>query len=666
LTASALSMPLAPAAIEQASDEMLVRAAREGQAAAFDALTSRYYGMVYAIAFSRLSDRDQAEDLAQEVFLRAYLLLGQLHAPAQFAAWLSRMARNLAIDWIRRGERASRLMPQVPIDDSHAQIPDRQTPSARDQAAGAEEDSALKRALARLAPEHREIVLLHYMEGMSTREIGERLGMHQSTVSRQMNRALQGLHGLLEPVLREGTERMRARPAAQARALGVTAGVAALPLALKAKLAAGAAEGLKNLAVSQMGAQLFSFISTGGIVMGKAQVITGVVVAAAVIAGGGIAYKKMSEDAKPVRPATPASAVAIADDKPLLFVREFPAGRRIVMRMENNLTNRVADAPGMPDMMKKAMEQQQRQVQDISLTMRELRPDGGKTFEMQTLAMEVHTQAAGMQMSYNSRDPKPTPTPVGAPPSPQQMGSDMLRAIYDSMVGKKIVFHLSPDNKVEKVEGFEEMMAGLANSFPPAMREMVKQTMDAMMSPEAMKDTYGQFTKFEDYPDTPVKVGDTWTRSRTMTIPVFGSTQMTTAYRFAGWQMVQNRQMALITYDSKFTSNQPGKVMMGMQFNAMQMDMAGNLYYDPEIGYMRTSDMNTKGTMDASLTLPNQKAPQSLKLQFDQRVTVTITEITDAATANSAPRKTSADVSFAAAAAVAEPRVLAALAPASR
>jgi RNA polymerase sigma-70 factor (ECF subfamily) len=630
-------MAAAPSQPDSRSDEALVRAVREGQTEAFDALASRYYGMVYAIAYSRLNDRDQAEDLAQEVFLRAYLLLGQLHSPAQFTAWLGRMARNLAIDWIRRGERASRLMPMIPIEDSHAEIPDRQTPSARDQAESTEEHSALHHALTRLPAEHREIVLLHYMEGMSTREIASRLGMHQSTVSRQMNRALQGLHGMLEPVLREGTARLRARPQARARVLGVAASVAVLPVATKAKLAAGAIEGLKGLGSMHMGggglaqagsgiAQLFSFLFSGGLFMGKAKVITGAAVAVAVVLIGGVTYQQLNQSAKPVRPLTPAGAVSLADTQPLTLARDIPVGRKITLRMETNSIMQISDAPNLPEAMKKAMNQQSRQVQDMALTVREKRPEGGKVVEVEILAVETNTNAGGQEVAYNSRDPKPA-IPAGNP------GSDMMRAMYDAMIGKKILLYLDSENKVEKTEGFEEMMAGMAEASPAPMREMMKQMMKSIMSPESARDTYGQFVTFDDYPDMPVRTNDSWTRSRTLTLPFFGPAQVTNTYRFAGWQNVHGRRMALITNESKFAGTEPGQGLMGFQFNRMEMDAAGNTYYDPEIEYMRTSDMNTKGVVEASMSFPGSPSPIQMKLHIDQRVTITVVDVDDSAMA---------------------------------
>jgi RNA polymerase sigma-70 factor (ECF subfamily) len=86
----------APPAVDAppATDADLVRGARGGGVAAFEALTARHFPMVYALAYARLGAREAAEDLAQEVFLLAILHLGALADPARFAAWLGRIARN--------------------------------------------------------------------------------------------------------------------------------------------------------------------------------------------------------------------------------------------------------------------------------------------------------------------------------------------------------------------------------------------------------------------------------------------------------------------------------------------------------------------------------------------------------------------------------------------
>ena len=107
------------------SDGDLLRAFRAGDTTALERLVERHLGVVHLIALSRLRDREAAEDLAQEVFLRALLGLDRLTNPERFGPWLARIARNLATDWHRRRQTRSRLVQMVPLDQVAHAIPDR-------------------------------------------------------------------------------------------------------------------------------------------------------------------------------------------------------------------------------------------------------------------------------------------------------------------------------------------------------------------------------------------------------------------------------------------------------------------------------------------------------------------------------------------------------------
>src|SRR5687768_3596643 len=81
------------------SEEGWVRSAQAGDAEAFAGLVRRYFGSVYAVAYGILANREAAEDLAQEVFLRVFLNLKSLRDARTFGPWVLRAARNLAFDW---------------------------------------------------------------------------------------------------------------------------------------------------------------------------------------------------------------------------------------------------------------------------------------------------------------------------------------------------------------------------------------------------------------------------------------------------------------------------------------------------------------------------------------------------------------------------------------
>jgi RNA polymerase sigma-70 factor (ECF subfamily) len=284
------------------TDEMLVRSAQSGDAHALEALVERYFGMVYAIAYARLNSREMAEDLAQEVFLRVHLHLGRLDDPRRFSAWLSSMARNLAIDWLRRGQRASRLLPLVPLEEAFNVAEHRQS-DAREHLQGQDDHRVVHEAIFRLPAEQRELVMLRYVEELDVDEIAGRLGVHKTTVRRHLKQALGALRGSLEPMLGDLAPTLRARPAVAARTTAVVVAAVALSAAQKSALASAAATGLEVATAKitfSAGAGVFTALTgflksfsaltgAGGASMGLGKGIA-ITVAAVVVVGGGAAY----------------------------------------------------------------------------------------------------------------------------------------------------------------------------------------------------------------------------------------------------------------------------------------------------------------------------------------------------------------------------------------
>src|ERR1700722_13728595 len=100
----------------ESTSESLVMKARAGDRAAFSELVERYFGTVWAIAYARLREWQAAEDLTQGGFVLALLHINSLSDPRRFAGWLSRIAQHRAIDWIRSGNRSSRLVAMVTME----------------------------------------------------------------------------------------------------------------------------------------------------------------------------------------------------------------------------------------------------------------------------------------------------------------------------------------------------------------------------------------------------------------------------------------------------------------------------------------------------------------------------------------------------------------------
>ncbi|MBN1476244.1 RNA polymerase sigma factor, partial [Candidatus Sumerlaeota bacterium] len=229
------------------SDEHLVRRTLEGERSAFDDLVERHMGVVFAIACARLGDRERAEDLVQEVFLRAYLGLDRLREPPQFAAWVGRITRNLAISWLRHDSRMRRLVPLVDTEEL-PDLPDTHAKGARQQMESQEREATVWQAVLKLPPDEREAVLLHFSEDLGPTDIARRLGVHQTTITRRLQRALRRMRGLIEPMLRETAPALRVPPRVTTRTLAVIAGAAAMTAASKTALAAKASQEVAALA----------------------------------------------------------------------------------------------------------------------------------------------------------------------------------------------------------------------------------------------------------------------------------------------------------------------------------------------------------------------------------------------------------------------------------
>src|SRR5262249_20233862 len=131
----------------QVTDEALVAAARAGDCAAYSALVERYRDLAYAYAFARLRDRDEAEDVAQEAFVRAYVALDRFRMTGCWSAWLMRIVRNLCTDVLRkRRGRIGEPVEEDWLDDS---------PTPEMLALAGERRRELRRAVAELPEKYR-------------------------------------------------------------------------------------------------------------------------------------------------------------------------------------------------------------------------------------------------------------------------------------------------------------------------------------------------------------------------------------------------------------------------------------------------------------------------------------------------------------------------------
>ena len=175
--------------MEQTAD--LVRRAQEGEREAFGALVERYQGLVYGLAFHLVRDLADAEDLAQEAFVKAYQNLDRLEHPDRFVAWMKRITANECKMWLRR-----RRPEEVPLEPDEEGKVTLDLSSLEDPSL--HPDRALERkefrrevmeAIESLSEGNRLAVTLFYLDGLSYREVSEFLEVPISTVKTRLHKA---------------------------------------------------------------------------------------------------------------------------------------------------------------------------------------------------------------------------------------------------------------------------------------------------------------------------------------------------------------------------------------------------------------------------------------------------------------------------------------------
>jgi RNA polymerase sigma-70 factor (ECF subfamily) len=165
----------------------LVAAALAGQQSAFEQIVRRYQRPMVNLIARMTGDRDRAEDLAQEAFVKAFRSLAAFDTSRRLSSWLFRIAHNLAVDAMRRPRR-----PTVSIDgpaDDRRTAPEPAAPPAPDPVERAALGRALEDALGRLRPEFRAAVVLRYDEGLPFDEIGHVMGIPEATARSHVHRA---------------------------------------------------------------------------------------------------------------------------------------------------------------------------------------------------------------------------------------------------------------------------------------------------------------------------------------------------------------------------------------------------------------------------------------------------------------------------------------------
>jgi RNA polymerase sigma-70 factor (ECF subfamily) len=165
---------------------------RAGDPRAFEELVIAYQHRVFGVALRMLGSHAEAEEIAQEVFVRAHRALGEFRGDARLGTWLYAIASRLCLNRLASPDRRA-----ARGDDALAEIPSA-APDAAAAAERAELDAALRQAIAELPEERRIVLVLRDLEGLSYEEIAETLALEPGTVRSRLHRARLQLKAKLE------------------------------------------------------------------------------------------------------------------------------------------------------------------------------------------------------------------------------------------------------------------------------------------------------------------------------------------------------------------------------------------------------------------------------------------------------------------------------------
>jgi RNA polymerase sigma-70 factor (ECF subfamily) len=180
------------------TDEELVARSRGGDLDSFNQLILRWERPIYALAYRVIGREEDARDVCQEAFLRAYRALPGFKGEAKFSSWLYRITLNLCRDWIRRQRRAPVVQMPEEVDVLDLQSAAEPSESIEDLVARRELTAVVEHAMAQLPAEQRTAIILKEYHGMTFQEIADLQGCPLSTVKTRLYQGLSVLRRQLQ------------------------------------------------------------------------------------------------------------------------------------------------------------------------------------------------------------------------------------------------------------------------------------------------------------------------------------------------------------------------------------------------------------------------------------------------------------------------------------
>ena len=172
------------------TDEELVARSIRGDHESFNELILRWERPIYALAYRTIGREEDARDVCQETFLRAFRSLAGFRGQSKFSSWLYRIALNLCRDWMRRERRTPVVQPPEDVDLLELAAAAEPAESIEDLVARQDLTRLVERAMAALPPEQRTAIVLKEYHGLTFQEIADLVGCPLSTVKTRLYQGL--------------------------------------------------------------------------------------------------------------------------------------------------------------------------------------------------------------------------------------------------------------------------------------------------------------------------------------------------------------------------------------------------------------------------------------------------------------------------------------------
>lgn len=179
-------------------DTLLAFKAADGYDGAFEQLVRKYERLVSTCVYGIVKNSEDVLDVSQEVFLKVYKSIGTFKGDSEFSTWLYRIAKNTALDFVRKSKQNTVSIDSSGEESEGFDIPDESIGSSPEKKAlQKEKTELLHKAIRNLSDEHREIIILRDLNDYSYEDIAQRLGIEPGTVKSRLHRARESLRKIL-------------------------------------------------------------------------------------------------------------------------------------------------------------------------------------------------------------------------------------------------------------------------------------------------------------------------------------------------------------------------------------------------------------------------------------------------------------------------------------